>query len=211
MNTWMNVTSRALVAGLAALAPAGAVAQAPQPVTTSTPLFSQVVVFTLPAGWKAAHKSESPNGYLIEFIPQGQDIKAWKDLVTLQAYRGLGRKPEASPKNFLGMVASRMEKACPGKAVAQSLGDGKVDGFDAHVAVLGCGSIGGKSEIAVYLAIRGSDDLYMIHRAFRGEPFDRAKPPLDADQARQAIAALRPVKICERSEPQAQCWQRKPR
>ena len=204
--------SRAGVVAVCLLAlSAGAGEQAPQPVTTSTPLFSQVVVFTLPAGWKSAHKSESPNGYLMEFVPQEQDIKAWKDLITLQAYRDLARRPEASPKNFLGMVASRMEKACPGNGVSQSLGDAKVDGFEAHVAILGCASIGGKSEVAVYLAIRGSHDLYMIHRAWRGEPFERAKPPLDATAARQAIAALQPVKVCERSEPQAQCWQRKAR
>jgi len=211
MKPLTAATMRAVLAGLLLLSATALGAQPPQPVVTSTPLFSQVLVFTLPAGWKLAHQSGSPNSYLMEFTPQDQEIRAWNDLVTLQAYRDLAHKPEASPKNFLGMVASRMEKACPGKAVVQSLGDTRVDGFAAHSSILGCADLGGRSELAVYLAIRGSHDLYLIHRAFRGQPFDRAKPPLDAVRARQALASLAPVKLCELDEPQEHCWQRKPR
>jgi hypothetical protein len=186
-------------------------AVAAKSVTTSTPIFSQVFVFSLPGGFKPAHENSTPASYMMEFIPQDQTLASWRDMITVQGFRGLARSDKGSPKNLLTTVSSHMEKACGSQALFYSLGDSKVDSFDAYAAIMGCAKIGDRSEIAYYLAIKGREDLYLIQRAFRGAPFDKSRPPVSGANAESIVSVLQPIKICERSEPQGQCWSRKSR
>jgi len=118
------------------------------PATISTPIFSQVVLFKLPAGWKPAHRNATPTSYIMEFLPKEQTLQAWREMITVQGFRDLARNPSATPKNFLAGLSSRIEKACGPDVVVQSLGDTKIDSFDAHTAIIGCANMGRQSEIA---------------------------------------------------------------
>lgn len=196
-----------------------ALASPARTVTSSTPLFGQVVLFSVPQGWKAAHQQERANSYILELIPEAQTLQGWSDMLTLQGYKGLAANANATPSNFLMLVGARIKEACPEHFVAQTLGNRTIDGHEAHVAVLGCarmsaplaGAQTGQGEIALYVALKGSQDLYLIHRGLRGDGFERGKPPIHAANAEAVLRSLMPIKLCERSEPQAQCWSRKPR
>jgi hypothetical protein len=184
----------------------------PKAAGTYTPVFGQAVVFTLPAGWKPGFVNNTRDTYMMEFVPQGQTVQAWREMITLQGFRGAARNPKFAPRAFLAALAARIEKACGATFVSQSLGDTKVDSFDAHTAIIGCGNLNGQGEIAYHVAIKGTQDVYLIHRAFRGASFSRETPPLSAANVHERAARLlEPIKICERAEPQAQCWDRRPR
>jgi len=184
----------------------------PKPATTYTPIFGQAVAFTLPAGWQAAFRNSTPGTYMMEFVPQDQTVQTWREMITLQGFRGVAQNPQLTPRAFLASLAARIEKACGATFVAQSLGDTKVDSFDAHTAIIGCGNLKGQGEIAYMVAIKGTQDVYLIQRAFRGAPFPRERPPLSAANVQeQAARPLEPIKICERAELQVQCWERRPR
>ena len=63
------------------------------PATISTPIFSQVVLFKLPAGWKPAHRNATPTSYIMEFLPKEQTLQAWREMITVQGFRDLRGTP----------------------------------------------------------------------------------------------------------------------
>ena len=185
-------------------------------VTNAVPIFSQIVVFRLPAGWKPGHENASPSSYILEFIPQDQTVQVWKEMITVQGFRNLAQNPKATPSAFLSVIAAGLRKICGEELIAHSLGDRKVDSFDAHAAIIGCprmpvdafGARAGQSEIAYYVAIKGTNDLYIVQRAVRGDAFSKNDAPISAGNAEEFLRPLQPIKICERSEPKNQCWER---
>jgi hypothetical protein len=181
------------------------------PATISTPIFSQIVLFQLPAGWKPVHRDATATQYVMEFLPKEQTLQAWREMISVQGFRDLAKNPNATPTNVLARVSSSMEQACGAHTVVQSLGVTKIDSFDAHTAIMGCANLGRDSEIGAYVAIRGSSDVYVIQHAFRAEPFDKSRSPISPAKAQELIGSLQPIKICELSEPPGQCLSRKPR
>ena len=186
-----------------------------QSTTTSvtTEIFNQLVIFDIPSGWKTAQKSANQTQHIIEFIPQDQTITAWKDMITMQAFRGTALNPKATPVALLSVLAAGIQKACGDKFVAQSLGDMKVDSFDAHAAIIGCaklptdaaGAKEGQSEIGIYVSIKGSNDFYFFQRAIRGAAFDMNNPPISAANNDDAFLPMHSVKLCGGSIPIDQC------
>lgn len=190
---------------------------------TSTPIFSQIVVFNVPKGWKPAHEQASDRSYIMEFIPGDQKLGDWKEMITVQGFKDLAKNPNATPKGLIGMLATNIKKACGENTVGQLLGDKKIDSFEASYAFIGCANMSsvdikgisnkGKSDIALYIAIKGTKDMYMIHRSIRSEAFNPKRIPVTQATLASWIKGLEPIKICERdskfptSGPQP-CWER---
>lgn len=192
----------------------------PASATLTIPIFSQVLILTLPKGWRPDFQSVKPLSYLAEFVPAGQSVQAWKEMITVQGARGLANNPGADPKAFLDGISARMRRVCGDDAVTQDLGDTRVDAYEAHAAIMGCarapqalasGLAKGQGEVAYFVAIKGENELYIIQRAVRGGAFDRSKPPISAGTVDQIWAPLQPVKLCRSSESRSDCLARKPR
>jgi hypothetical protein len=189
----------------------------------STPIFSQIVVFNVPKGWKRAHEQASDRSYIMEFIPVDQKLEDWKEMITVQGFKDLAKAPNATSKGLIGMLATNIKKACGENTVGQLLGDKKVDSFEASHAFMGCANMAqvdikgisnkGKSDVAFYIAIKGTNDMYMIHRSVRGDAFNPKQIPVTQTTLDAWIMGLQPIKICERdpkfpaSGPQP-CWER---
>jgi hypothetical protein len=184
------------------------------PVSMTINVFSQVIAFRLPARWKPGHQSVKPLTYMAEFVPSSQDATAWSEMITVQGMRGFAAK--VSPRRFLEDLSASIANACPAHYVAEFLGEATIDSLPAYMAILGCarylaptqGAKAGQGEVAVYVAIQGRDDLYLIHRAVRGERFDGGRSPITPENASALLKPLE-IKICERGA--TNCLTRKPR
>jgi hypothetical protein len=187
--------------------------------TTAIPIFSQIVVFELPNRFKPDHENSAQRSYIMEFVPEGQTVHAWTEMVTVQGFRDLSRNPRATPNAVLAFKAAQIQQVCSEHLIAQFLGDRRVDSYDAHAAIIGCarlpidvvGAKAGQGELAYHLAIKGTDDVYVIQRALRGDAFDKDKAPISPTNAEDFMRALMPIKICDRSESKLECWARSPR
>lgn len=184
----------------------------------SVPIFSQVVVFSVPNGWKAAHESKGADHYLLEHIPSDQTVQSWRDMITVQGFQGLAAKPNANPRSLLNLLAGHIKVQCKSDFVGQSIGEGKLDGAEVSIALLGCGQLArdqpgglkaGEGEAALYVALKGSNDMYVIHKSFRAGKIASGAFPLE--QLQVLLLSLQPIKLCSRSEPQAECWKRSQR
>ena len=185
-----------------------------------TPVFNQRIIHGLPDNWKAGTETSGRDTYSMEFLPEKQSAQNWREMIMLKAFRGAARNPQATPKALLAQVAAELRGSCGDKAITLSLGDTKLDGQDAHGAVMGCTGPPeaalapgnkGLGEMAFYLAIRSSDDLFVLQRSVRAEAFQRADAPINAANAYLYFRELQPVKLCERDLPEMACIQRQQR
>lgn len=194
----------------------------------SIPIFSQIVVFQHPKNWKLAHRDESATTFMMEFIPNDQEIGNWSEMITVQGFKNLAKAPNASPDRFLEMLAAGMKKSCGDNFVGKSLFTQlKIDSFDSSGAALGCANLTsdlpsgmqmkGKGELGMYIAIKGSNDFYLVHRAIRSAAFDPKALPISDKTFLEWFSAVMPIKICDRvpnvpdTAPQTECWNRAPR
>ena len=70
------------------------------------------IVFTFEPGWKVGHHAEVPRQYVItEFIREGDDIKNWKELLTIQNFVPPWGGP--SPEDAFNGFKAVQEKNCP--------------------------------------------------------------------------------------------------
>ena len=182
-------------------------------MAASVPIFSQTIVFTLPDGWKPAYENDGKDSYMLEFVPQGQSVEAWKEMITVQGLRNLAKNPQFSPLALIENIAGGLKKICGDELVFQSLGAKKIDTYDAHAAIMGCarvevesfGAKTGQGELAYYLAIKGTNDLYVVQRAIRGAAFAKKDAPISPSSADAFMSAMQPIKVCERAATLLEC------
>ena len=182
-------------------------------------LFSQVFVARIP-NWKVVFEKPSPRHYIMEWVPAGQTLETWTEMITVQGLKDLARQPNLKAESVLGTLAGQIQKVCVPKFIGRSLGNSTIDSFEASRALIGCGELPadhptgikkGQGEIGYYIAIKGTNDVYVIHRSMRGAAFEPAALPVSQADLDRWEQELQPIKLCESNVPHAECWARKPR
>lgn len=169
------------------------------------PVFSQVVAHSLPGGFVAAFENGNAVNYIHEFVPSGQTVDSWSQMITLTGAKDMALQPQMTPTVFMTRFANGFKNSCPNTFVTKGIGSYKVDGHDAFLALLGCGNIKTgtpHSEVTLILAIKGKKDMYSLQWAERGPPLDKA-PPLDENKWKPRFQQLSPLRVCEREAGEA--------
>ena len=166
---------------------------------SNTPVFGQIVAFTLPGGFVAGFESTAATNYIQEFVPHGESVEQWSQMITLTGAKDQARDPASAPMQFAGKIAQQYSKACPKTFSSQVVGTLQISGHDAVVALLGCGSVRSvtpRSEVAMVVAIKGKSDMYTIQWAERSAPMEQA-PPLDNVKWGSRFQQLNRIRICD--------------
>jgi hypothetical protein len=72
----------------------------------SRPIFSQLVVHGVPNGWKSGYEHASATSYIQEFVPDGESVQAWTEMITVRGFKDLADNPKVSPQTVLATVAA---------------------------------------------------------------------------------------------------------
>jgi hypothetical protein len=166
-----------------------------------SPIFNQVVMFSLPKEFKTVTENTSPYGnqYIREAVLQGETANQWSQMVTVTGAKGLAPNPNVSPQLFAEQIANSFKRACPSTFFAKGLGAIKISEQDAFVMLASCGTVpsnGNKhSETALIISIRGSADYYTIQWAERESASDQPLAPKEAKWM-DRFKKLNPIKIC---------------
>jgi hypothetical protein len=169
------------------------------PAANISPIFHQLVVFTLPAHFRALTERTNGDFYIREHLPEGESVQKWTQMITLTAVRDLAANPNATPQSMTDRMAAGFRRKCPDSFSSALLGPQTVDGFEAFQAIASCGHQGSGadaySETAIMLAVRGSGDYYTLQWVERGAD---AKGPLKLDTAywTKRFDQLRPIRLC---------------
>ncbi len=175
-------------------------------VTNITPVFSQLVLFSFPAGFLHAFENTTDRFYISEAVLKGETVKQWSQMITLTGGMGLAPHPKLSPKLYAAQMASRFKSACPNTFAAKGIGALTVSGHNAFIAWMGCGAIykDGRvySESSLVIAIKGSDDYYTIQWAERSDESSQSLA-FDGTKWTTRLAELPPIKLCPRTPGEA--------
>lgn len=168
-------------------------------VTVATPVYSQIVMFSYPPGFKHAFSKNTGSSYMQEYVLDGETVEKWTQMVTLSGAKGLSSNQALTPQRFVEFVASGFQRTCPSSFAARSFGTLKITGHEAFVALVGCGTVStgpARSEVAMVLAVKGANDYYALQWAERAAP--SSSPILDGEKWIERLKVLNPIKVCDR-------------
>ena len=82
-------------------------------VTVATPVYSQIVMFSYPPGFKHAFSKNTGSSYMQEYVLDGETVEKWTQMVTLSGAKGLSSNQALTPQRFVEFVASGFQRTCP--------------------------------------------------------------------------------------------------
>lgn len=170
----------------------------PGAATAISPIYSQLLRFSLPRGFVTRFEQTNGDSYLREAVPAAETVENWTQMLTVTGARNLALRP-LTPKQFAEGMAGGFQRKCPESFSARSIGDGKIGGFEAMVIVASCGTSptthGTTSETAMLVVIRGQQDFYTIQWAERSA---RSASPMQIDAKKwdERLHQLTPIKLC---------------
>ncbi len=198
-NSYALVFLTALAASLTPVA--SPAAETNPSMTLTTPVFGQIVSYTLPAGFAHGYENVSATGYIQESVPAGETVDDWTQIITMTGAKdaaGADQPLEAAAQNTL----ARYRDACPKTLSAQSFGPSRIDGRESLTVFLGCGGIktadGGEiSEKSVVSFIKGTTEVYTLQWA-EHTPATTTAPDYDQALWTDRLSKLAPIRICDR-------------
>lgn len=170
-------------------------------VTTVTPVFSQLIAFSLPTGFVTVSENAQGGLYMREAIPKGETVNNWTRMFTLSGFKDLAKNPQLDLVTFSNLYMKQMVKKCSPNATGKRLADLKVGEHDALIYFVSCASVNysgtAQSEQTLFLSIKGESDYYMILLAERGSP-QKSIPIFEKDKWANRFTQIKPIKLCPR-------------
>jgi hypothetical protein len=158
---------------------AGAASGQPAPDT-------ERLMFSPPKDFKIGFESHRGNSRMTEWVPVGETVDNWTQILTVQIYRGA----EVSAAAFLQGVGKLYMDACPDTA-AKGIFTGEANGYVVSMLLLKCPKNPkiGQPESTAFRVLKGSDAIYSVQRAWRAIPSDQ-----EVDEVMHFLAT---VTLCE--------------
>lgn len=167
-----------------------------------TPVFSQLVAFTIPEGFVHAFENANADNLIMEFVPAGETVQDWKQMVTLTGSKDAARIPQSTAVKLAQSMATELQLRCPQSFAAKPLGRIDANGHEGFAALMGCGSVEARpgqqhGETFLLVAIKGAADFYTIQWAERSTPVATA-PAMDDSKWLPRLRQLLPLRVCNR-------------
>ena len=190
-----------LLAGLLAAATFSGFAFADDmPVTTISPVYSELVAFSLPSGFETVHQNAGEKSYIREAVLKGETVDKWTQMVTVTGASDMAHLPNVTPESAAGGIAVGYQAACPASFVGGNIKHITISGHDALLTYVSCGNttaITGTShsESLLLITVIGKEDLYTLQWAERG-PASDTPVKFDTDKWVGRFKNLLPIKFC---------------
>ena len=163
-------------------------APAPQPRSESAGHYpnAEQLLFAQPKDFKVGYNS--PTTSMTEFVPIGQTVADWTEMITVQIFHNL---KGAEPARFLQAIGKGYAAGCPGFSSPKGIGTGHSNGYVVSMLVVNCHNNPhtGKPETTLFRIISGKDALYSVQHAWRSVASDK--------DISDAAHALSKVTVCD--------------
>lgn len=178
-----------------------------RPIGVTFPLYERVLAFDMLRGFVPVYENVNGDFYITEFVPDGQSIESWTQMVTVTAQRnGAG-----SQLDHVTQASQTFDtlNGCNTGLVFKQLGQRQVHpDVSAVIISRSCKEVSGNAYVGAKatgeqnLILHFSDgrDVYTLQFAVRG-PFDRGKRPISDAQAIPQLAKFGTIKLCPASGP----------
>jgi hypothetical protein len=181
-----------------------------QPTCTIVqPVYNRVLSFKLPRPFVTGFRQQSPAGYIVEYLPDGQMLANWTQLITVTSQPGVGAA-QVEDDALADYILNK--QSCPGW-LYRDLGSVPSPTSARHrVIVLDCDAVQGSnysqavvgaSERAAIMFVRDGENIWTVQFAQRRLPGD--KQPLFDPATAPALIARLAVQACAASDTSAEC------
>ena len=190
----------AFPAALGTLLASSALAQSPTPAafTVISPIFGQLVAFSMPPAFVTVFENTNGPNYIREAVLKGETVKDWTQMITVTGAKGTAANLKISPESFASSMAGGFKSACPDTFTAKGFGPAKFGDQDAYVAVASCGRVESSadkhSEAALIVTVKGSSDYYTLQWAERAPA--AGKNAIDEAKWQARLRQLQPIRLC---------------
>jgi hypothetical protein len=170
-------------------------------VIFSSPAHAQLqnenLLVAMPKGYKVGFSDKNARQQMTEMVPDGQSVKDWTDMITVQIFFGM---TNVTPEAYKQRLEKLWAENCKG-AQSSPVGQGNERGYPVIVWLQDCplNQKTGKPEVTLLKAISGRDSFYVVQKAFRFKP--------DKSQVEQWSRYLRSVSVCDSRLPDRACPQ----
>ena len=154
-------------------------------------------------GWKVIETHTDAVADVSELIPANETPDTWTRRFTIQAFRGSTMTAAA----FLDGVVARTDEVCDGIA-AEPVRSIVVPGAEAARRGIGCSRYkgDGKGSYTLFTAVRGARALYVLSRAWRGEPYHAGvASPVPAAELAEWTATADSIRLCDSDDSARPC------
>jgi len=186
------------LAALGALVVTVASAEGPPTFKVISPIFSQLVTFSMPQAFVVIGENTKGPSYIREAVLKGETADRWTQMITVTGAKGMVANPKASPEIFAASIAGGFKTACSDTFSVKAVGPVKLGEQDGFVAVASCGSVVSApdkhSETALIVAVKGSADYYTVQWAERTPA--SGKPVIDEAKWLERLRQLQPIRLC---------------
>ena len=165
---------------------------------TVTPIYSQLLLFSMPSGFSPVNDSERAGKYLQQSLPGGQNLDRWVEMIAVT-----GEKDAATSgitaKKLAEVIAGAARQSCPTTFSVASFGAVKVERQDGFATVIACGTVDPvrpHSRTLLLITIQGTRDLYTLQWVEHGAPSSTALV-IDPARWRDRLSRLAPVRLCD--------------
>jgi hypothetical protein len=190
----------AFTAAIGALLASPVSAQAPAPAafTVISPIFGQLVAFSMPSSFVTVYENTNGPNYIREAVLKGETVKDWTQMITVTGAKGTAANPKISLESFAGSMVGGFKSACPETFTAKGFGPAKFGDQNAYVAVASCARVESSadkhSETALIVTVKGSSDYYTLQWAERAPA--AGKNAIDEAKWQARLRQLQPIRIC---------------
>ena len=122
----------------------------------------------VPDGYKVDFTVKQKKLLVAEMVPESESVKNWTEMLTVQVFQGLR---STTPSQYQNRMQTTWSTGCKGFN-SESIAQGSDNDYDYSVWLQKCPNNPGtgKAENTIFKAIRGSDNFYVVQKAFKFEP-----------------------------------------
>jgi hypothetical protein len=124
------------------------------------------LIAPVPQGFVLGHQAEDTSSMIREFVPEGESVQAWSQMMTVRIFRGM---PGASAVVFHNNLVDLVLQSCP-SATTHEIAGGEEQGTEFHLILVACpqSPVTGGEEWFMSKTMGGQDALYNVQGAWRG-------------------------------------------
>lgn len=170
------------------------------------------LMFVLPKGFKQIHQARNQQQMIMEFVPEGETVKDWTEMVTLRVYFGVRNvDPRAVNKD----MQERVWRPVCGRIETHEPALRQEKGYHVSAAVIDCFDPDPRKtaaqvhlrprEFMLMKVFQGRDSLYILQRAWHGTSGEQPPMMRWEELKKQWAGFMATAEICDTRIPDQPC------
>jgi len=154
-------------------------------------------------GWTAQPTTSNGQSEITAILPPGQTESNWTDSVAVEISYGVATK---SPQQVLADEFATAQRDCD-DAIAGPVSPTMANGYETALRAIECtkSKRWNRGEVDLYKALRGKEGMYVVVRAWSGQPFEKGHNPVTLETSLKWLAFMQTVVLCDTRDTQHPC------